>query len=230
MIKLYCFSGSGRSLEIANYFSRELGLPMEEIKYNMDFSHKNQISVVVFPVYCQNIPLVVKNFLKSVKTEKALLVATYGKISYGNVLYEASRIINSEIIGAAYVPIGHTFLDEANDFDLTKLSPVIERIKNPQGSVTIPKSFKNPLANLFPNLRSRMATKIIKDESLCEGCNLCGEKCSENAIENGKIKGECIRCLKCVSVCPKHALKFSSGLILKLYLSQKRKNRFELFL
>ncbi len=230
MIKLYCFSGSGRSFEVADYFSRELEVSIEEIKYNMDFSHKNHISVVVFPVYCQNIPLVVKDFLKRLKTEKILLIATYGKISYGNVLYEASKIINSEIIGASYVPIGHTFLDETNDFDLTRLSPIIEKIKNPQGSVIIPKSFKNPLANLFPNLRSRMATKIKKDESLCEGCNLCGEKCSENAIEKGKIKGDCIRCLKCVSVCPKHALKFYSGLILKLYLSQERKNEFKLFL
>ena len=98
-----------------------------------------------------------------------MLIATYGGISYGNVLYEAQKIVQGEVIAGAYIPIGHTFLNGDYEFDKEYLLPITERIKTPQ-KVHIPKTRKNPLANNFPALRSRIGVKLTREKQ----CNNCG--------------------------------------------------------
>lgn len=225
MITIYCFSGSGHSFAVSKELSQMLDC---EIKPIDNKTATEDTAVVVFPVYCQNIPKPVKRFLKGLKARNVALIATYGKISYGNVLYEAQKLLHGQVIAGAYIPMGHTFLDGDCGFDVTQLLPIVRRIKAPQ-RVTIPKTAKNPLANIFPGLRSRISVKIEKGDS-CVNCGLCERTCPLGAIRNGRIHSQCIRCLHCVTNCPQKALQYKNSRVLGAYLRSYCKDEYVLYL
>lgn len=227
MTKIYCFSGSGHSLAVANALARMFSCQVEPISLAGE-GVTGEVAVVVFPVYCQNIPEPVKRFLKQLTAKRIALIATYGKISYGNVLYEAQKLVQGEIIAGAYIPIGHTFLNGDYAFDASYLLPIAQRITAPQKAV-IHKTRKNPLANIFPSLRSRIGGKITKEKN-CSHCGLCESSCPMGNIRNGQIHSSCIRCLRCVTSCPQKALQYKNGWILDKYLKSYCKEEYVLFL
>ncbi len=216
------YSNTGQSKKIAAYFADKLNYPLADIETNYTDYYQNL--VLVFPVHCQNIPDIVKEFLKNVSVENLTVVATYGKMCSGNVLYEIQKKYQKKIIAGAYIPTKHSYIDNDDalcDFD--KLKPIVEKIKNPS-YIQLPKLYKNPLADIFPQLRSRLGLTIQKNVD-CDGCNLCAERCSFGAIESGEINGKCIRCLRCVESCPRQALKIKLSLPLRLYLRKKKSNK-----
>lgn len=217
MITIYCFSATGRSRKVAEYFAQRLNLNVCDVDSQcFDTAKYLNTAVIVFPVYCQNIPTPVKMLLPKIKADNFVFIATYGKKSFGNVIYEAAKIINGRVIAAAYVPIGHTYLNENDDVDFSLLEPIFERIANPK-EVKIPKTSKNLFADFLPEFRSRVGVRI-KTSDKCIGCNLCGEKCVMNAIYKGKINKSCIRCLRCVNICPNNALEVKYNIFIKIYL------------
>lgn len=219
MTQVYFFSGNGHSLAVADFFAKQLQTGVTEI--TQDIQSSAETAIIVFPVYCQNIPRTVVSFLKKLNAGYAVLVATYGMISYGNVLWEAARLTKAEVIAAAYVPTGHSFSAEGTEFDPAALAPIFEKLENPS-SAKIEKARKNPFASFFPAWRSRVGLKITRTNA-CDGCNICGRKCPVGAARNGNIGRRCIRCLRCVTVCPKKALRIKQTALLKLYLKQKKK-------
>lgn len=210
------FSGSGNSKAVATYLSERLGCKACELKCNYEGSE----AVIVFPVYCQNIPKHVKAILKRIKLKRVGLVATYGGISYGNVIYEAEKILNSEVISFCYLKMSHSVLQEEKTFDFSDLEPFIESLKEGK-SVKVKKEKKNPLANLFPELRSRLGIKIIKNRN-CIACGKCNSVCSIQAIDIGEISGKCMRCLACVYACERCSLEIKLMPITKSYLKLKK--------
>ncbi len=226
MTQVYFFSGRGHSFALADFFAKQLQTSVTEITKNLRCSVET--AIIVFPVYCQNIPDTVVEFLKKLNAKHAVLIATYGRISYGNVLWEASKLTKADVIAAAYVPTGHSFLNEGTEFDSAALTPIFDKLMNPS-SAKIKITHKNPFANFFPAWRSRIGLKITRTD-FCDACNICGQSCSVGAVENGKINKNCIRCLHCVTVCPKSALHIRQTGILRLYLNQKKKNNTVLYL
>lgn len=226
MTEVYFFSGSGHSFAVADYFAKQLQTSITEITKSVRGSAET--AIVVFPVYCQNIPCTVVSFLKNLKARYAVLIATYGGISYGNVLFEASKLTKADVIAAAYVPTGHSFLKEGTEFGSSALAPIFEKLEKPSNA-KIERTRKNPFADFFPAWRSRVGLKITRTND-CDECNLCGRSCPVGAIKNGNIGRCCIRCLHCVTVCPKKALRIKQKGILKLYLKQKKKSETVLYL
>lgn len=218
MTEVYCFSGRGHCSAIAAFFAKRLQTGVVEITENVPCAAET--AVIVFPVYCQNIPRTVVSFLKRSRAEYAVLIAAYGRISYGNVLWEAANLTGADVIAAAYVPTGHSFLDEGTDFDSAALAPIFEKLAHPSRA-KLELSFKDPFADFFPAWRSRVGLKITRTGA-CDACNLCGESCPVGAIENGKISRRCIRCLRCVTVCPQKALRTEQSGILKSYLKRNK--------
>lgn len=229
MINIYYFTGSGHSLKLAEHFGRMLSEPVWDISRSENECGGSDTAVVVFPVYCQNIPEPVKLFFRELSAEHVILIATYGRFSYGNVLWEATQLVRGTVISAAYVPVGHSYLGEPEvSFDESRFLPILERIKEPCKAV-IPKSFKNPLADVFPELRSRIGVKILRTDK-CKECGLCNNICPMQTMNNGIMGRLCIRCLKCASNCPENALRVTYNPFLKLYLKGKRKNELVIYL
>ena len=213
------YSNTGQSKAIATYFANQLGYPLADMEIKCAEYYRNL--VLVFPVHCQNIPDIVKSFLKNVSVENLTVVATYGKMCCGNVLYEIQKNYQKNIVAGAYIPTKHSYITNDSAFrDFNKMDRIIEKIKNPS-YIQLPKLYKNPLADIFPKLRSRIGLAIQKSEN-CNGCNLCAERCSFGAIKSGKTNSNCIRCLRCVEACPHQALKIKLGLPLKVYLRKKK--------
>lgn len=229
MINIYYFSGSGHSLKLAEHLGRMLGVPTLDISSVENECDDSDTAVVVFPVYCQNISEPVKSFLRKLSAKYVVLIATYGRFSYGNVLWEAAGLVQGTVIAGAFVPVGHSYLNEGDvPFEENDYLPILERIKVPC-KATIPKSFKNPLADIFPGLRSRVGVKVRRKEK-CKNCGLCNSICPMQTMKNGVMGRECIRCLKCVTNCPINALDVTYNPFLKLYLRGKRKNEFVVYL
>lgn len=220
MTTVYYFSGSGKTKEVATFVANELNFPLKEISEN---KHDCQdAAVVVFPVYCQNIPKPVYNFLKKLDTEKIALIATYGRISHGNVLKECELVLKGKIIAAVYLPCNHSYLSDECDFSKDDLKSIIAKIKqsNQSDCVKILKSKKSVFADFFPALRSRISVKISKTSD-CTNCGKCDGVCPIGAMKNGKPNDKCIRCLKCIKSCPNHALTVKYSRTLTNYLKRR---------
>lgn len=213
------YSNTGQSKAIAAYFAKQLGYPLADMETTCAEHYRNL--VLVFPVHCQNIPDIVKSFLKNVSVENLTVIATYGKMCCGNVLYEIQKNYQKNIVAGAYIPTKHSYIDNDDAFcDLDELKPIVEKVKEPS-YIQLPRLYKNPLADVFPKLRSKLGLTIQKNAD-CSGCNLCAERCSFGAIKSGKTNSNCIRCLRCVEACPHQALKIKLGLPLKVYLRKKK--------
>lgn len=225
---VYYFSGTGHSLTVASYFSDKLKCKSYNICDKNNLVNECETAVVVFPVYCQDVPSVVKEFLKNLSSKYVVLIATYGRVYYGNVLHIAQKLAKGEVIAAACVPTGHTYLPEDYSFDTEPLNPIIERIYSPI-KVSIPVMKNDFWAGLFPNFRSRISVKIVKND-FCNNCGVCSKNCPVGAIKDNKITSECIRCLHCVKYCPEKALSFKISGILKRYLDRHNYRDFVIIL
>lgn len=226
MTAVYCFSATGRSRNVAAWFAEKLNTAVRDITDEKPVDQED--AVVVFPVYCQNIPEPVCAFLTELKARNVVLIAAYGRMSHGNVLWEAKHLVTGTVIGAAYVPIGHTYRNEAADFDTQPLLPLLDRIRNPQPCV-IERRGKNPFSDLFPALRSQLGVKLRRNEN-CGHCGICASECPVGAMKDGIPGRKCIRCLRCVERCPEKALDWTLRVPVALYLKKEKKKDIEVFL
>ena len=127
-------------------------------------------------------------------------------------------MIESTVTASAYIKTGHTYLGESAEFDPSSLIEVIEKIKLGQPN-EVKKSPKNPFADFLPAWRSRVGVKINRLDT-CTSCGKCTERCPVKSIKNGIPDNKCIRCLRCVSECPNHALEYCLTPIMKYYLNR----------
>jgi len=219
------FSASNQSLKLANYFASILSWDSYDLtsfdnQTKFDYHKEYDYVMFTFPVYSQSITPPVKEILKKLKGKYFVLLATYGKMGTGNILYEAQRIIQGKLIGAAYVPSKHTYIDNGEFREFQKLNKLIENL-NLSKEVKLPKRKKHIFANLAPNLRARMNVKLKTNEK-CIKCNHCNHICPTKAIYKGRINKDCLRCLKCFNECPVNGLDVKYSYFLKTYLKKDK--------
>ncbi|MDE6965917.1 MAG: hypothetical protein K2O94_02950, partial [Clostridiales bacterium] len=167
------YSATGQSERIARYIAQKTAFEAADI---LSLKHRQfNNAVVVFPVHCQSIPDPIKQCLKKIVVGNLTVIAVYGRMCHGNVLHEIQKKYAHNIVAAAYVPAKHAYLPD-KDFDrLDELQPILDKIFSP-APITIPKSYKNPLSNVFKKLRSRMGVKLYRD-ARCDGCGICDSVC-----------------------------------------------------
>lgn len=220
------FSCTGNSRKVAQNIAEKTGFKLIELtklNYDVILSGGYGTAAVVFPVHCQSYPKFLKRFFKNLKAENVALIATYGKAHAGNAVYEAAKLVSGKITAAAYIAVGHSYLNAEADADCVPEAESVpdaltEKILSPS-PVLVPKRRKTPFAGFLPSLRSRITVKIYKTQA-CVNCNTCGKICPLGAIECGKTNSKCVRCLKCVTACPHGALKFKKSRILSRYLKK----------
>ncbi len=214
------YSNTGYCKSIAEYLADKSGFDLTDLYDATEYPFETVI--LVFPVHCQNIPKAVTTFLQKLTVKYLVPVAAYGRACRGNVLYELQKKYRRDIVAAAFVPTGHAYLQEEGFAEFEKLDPVLEKLKNP-APVVIPKSYKNPLADIASELRSRAGVKLYPDAA-CTKCGTCTAICKNGGIVNGKPNKNCIRCLKCVAACPEKALHFSLRPPMRQYLKNRKRN------
>lgn len=219
------YSNTNESLHIARHFMKLLQFEGYNIASLENFTFHHLL--IVFPVHSQNIPYEVKKQFKRIRADKIVLVATYGKMSYGRVLLESQKILRGKVVGAAYIPTKHAYIRDDKPFDEYHLLDRLKECFRNEREVIIPKTRKNIFANFFINLRSRIGIKIIKNAD-CNKCNQCHQRCK--AIYEGKTNRKCNRCMNCLENCPKMALSFKLDIFMKIYLRKPRCNRFVFYI
>lgn len=220
------YSATGQSERIAKYIAEKTGFEAADILTLKNKEFEN--AVIVFPVHCQNIPAPVKKLLEKISVKNLTVIATFGRISHGNVLYEIQKKYSRNIVAAAYIPTRHSYLSDREFNRFEELNALSDKILSPS-PVVIPKSFKNPLSNILKAWRSRLGVKIYRDKN-CDNCGICEGVCPFGAIKNGKPNRKCIRCLACVAHCPKNALHSANRLPMRLYLKKKKTDKIEIFI
>lgn len=219
------YSATGQSERIAKYIARETAFELSDILTleRSDFDN----AVIVFPVHCQNVPTLVKKFLSEITVKNLTVIATFGRMCHGNVLYEIQKRYGHNIVAAAYIPTRHSYLSDKEFDRFDELQPILDKICKPE-PIVVPKSYKNPLADIFKEWRSRAGVKLYRDDN-CDGCGTCDGVCPFGAISKGKPNNKCIRCLSCVAHCPKNALHSVNRLPMRLYLKKKKNDKPEIF-
>lgn len=221
MIDVYCFSGAGHSAEVAAYCAKRLGGRV--IPIGADTVCRDERALIVFPVYCENLPPPVVGFLRRAEAGCAAFIATYGGMSYGHVLYDAQQLFPGSVIAGAYVPTGHSLARDGYRFDGAPLAPVLAKLSEGGTEIILPKTQKHILSDFAPAWRSRIGARLVRGGN-CVGCNVCGAACPMGAMRQGRANSACIRCLKCVRVCPRHALCVHLSPVLGHYLRRRRCN------
>lgn len=230
------YSNTNQSKAVAEYFVKKLGWDIYDLNQRDQAQKAVDTTfykiVLVFPVYCQNVPDVVKDFLKKLEARYLTVVATYGKMCYGRVLYEIQNSYTvGKIIAAAYVPMKHSYLQGEIENNFDSLSLLVQKtLSDHPAPIVIKKTYKNLFANIGKDMRSRMLVKISVDKNKCTNCAKCQSECLFNGIENGEVNSNCIRCLKCVTNCPLGALSFHNSLPLRMYLKKKPINKLEIYI
>lgn len=214
------YSNTGQSKSIAQYMQVKTGFELYDI-FALP-SYEFDIAILVFPVHCQSIPKPVLKLLSCLRANSLILIATYGRMCCGNVLYEIQRLYSNDIIAAAYVPTKHSYLSENGFNNYSDLDVLLAKI-NVRTPINISKRYKNPLSNFCKRLRSRLGVRLYKDGE-CDNCGVCNTVCNNNAIVCGKTNVNCIRCLKCVNACPRGALSFALSFPMRLYLGKKKQD------
>lgn len=224
MNSIIYYSNTNYSKNIATYLSNKSNFNLIDINKLDNYKFNNLI--IVFPIHSQNIPKIVNDLLKRIEANNISIIATYGRMSYGNVIYEIIKKYKLNIISAAYIPTAHSYIKNDTEFtDYHKLDVLLDKFNYPN-KIKIKKSFKNPLANLFKIKRSQIGVKIKKNNN-CNSCNICNSIC--NNITNGKINNKCIRCLKCINLCPNKALEYKLNIFMRMYLKKKRKDKLVIY-
>lgn len=217
------YSCSGNCELVAQKVAKRTGYCLSDIQEEV--CRQFGTLILVFPVHCQGVPQLVKNFLKQATADNYALIATYGREAPGNALYEAAKFTHNKVTAAVYLPAAHTY-NEGPPSAETLPDKFYEAIG--KRCVKIPRRLKAPFAGLLPSARSRTLLKIVRSAD-CSKCNVCGSSCPFSAIDRGKTNSKCIRCLKCVKCCPNGALSIKKGFILKRYLKKTRLNKIILY-
>ena len=231
------FSATGNCKYVASEIAKEFGdsaVSIEEFSGSVTLD-KNEMLGIVTPVYWWELPIITREFLKSlsVKSEGSFysfIITTYGTTP-GCTYPDAKRALKSADINlmAGYsVKMPDNWTPAYDLSDPEKVKRELEEAENYIGRIiTDIKARKKGnrmqrrvpyLVRIFsdPAFNKRRETKHFYVEEGCIGCGLCAERCPSRAIEikDSKpvwIKEQCNLCLRCLHRCPKFAIQYGDG-------------------
>ncbi|MHA1438638.1 MAG: EFR1 family ferrodoxin [Promethearchaeota archaeon] len=204
--------------DITSYKSRQKELNLE----------KYDAFIFGFPIYAWQAPKVVIKWLKKIngKNKNCSVFFTYGGVSTGAAHYNISQILkgqNFNLIATAEFICKHTYSiggwglmeDRPNQEDFNIATQFIKIIYNKFiGKENNFLKLKNP--NISTETLKRIeiiAKKGIpppsRDGKDCSLCRKCEELCPTNAMNadsGNPDENLCIRCFRCIVICPDKAL------------------------
>lgn len=212
--------GKALEKEVVEY---DFTLPADrELSKAPKFNHDDFV-ILTLPIYGGRVPTICLDYLNAMKGDKTpcVVVGTYGNRHYDDAVVEMEDIMSANgfvVVGGAAVVGRHSFSDEIagnrpTEEDLQGAAEYIKLVASKEGKALAkgvipgnrPYKEKGPAGNLAPS---------TTDD--CINCKLCAKKCPngvislENPKELAKEPSACLRCNRCVVICPKHAKYFAA--------------------
>ena len=112
------YSNTNESYNIAKYIYSKTNYLLIDINKLKDYEYNNIF--LIFPIHYQSIPKSIRGIIKKIIAKKAIVIATYGKMSYGNILCETKKMLQAKIVAAAIVPSKHPYIVNDTKYGLTE--------------------------------------------------------------------------------------------------------------
>lgn len=212
------FSGTGNSYSLAKKLSERIDHTLVPMK--RAYNDNSDTIVFVFPLYGEDVPINVRNFMRDFhmdKKQKVMGICTSGG-GNGNCEYTFNRIMKSKGITVSKFmnvvmtdnsmpaffgqPVSRRTVDEDRIIDVFINKNYTNRSAfNPLNKIGEVLVF-NPIS------RYLLKKKIVEDQ--CISCGVCEHVCPTANIKvlDGKVKvgSNCAQCLGCIHACPKQAI------------------------
>ncbi|HEX3037589.1 MAG TPA: EFR1 family ferrodoxin [Oscillospiraceae bacterium] len=235
--KIFYFSGTGNSLQVAKDIAKAIG-DCEVIKLaNYDTSNELIAERVgmVFPIYFWGLPLIVERFLKQIKIPNdtyTFAIGTYG-IWPGKAVDQAEHILGERKItlnSGFFIKMPDNYIlaygarsdkSQKKCFEQEKIKiEAISKMILARENKPIEKS-KYVVDRLFTNMVYQSASKkfAATDKKFtsnqhCVGCGMCERMCPVGNItvikERPVWSHHCEACLACIQRCPMHAIDYKN--------------------
>jgi ferredoxin len=231
-MKIFYFTATGNSLDIAKRFGGEL-YSIPKVLKGDKFHFEDETIGIIFPCYGFAAPNIVREFIKKItlKSPYIFVIMTYGNKLGGGVNWfvKFAKENNVHIQYADGLLMIDNYLP-VFDIEKQKLKPknINENFNRLLQDISQSKHYINNgtfldsmatsaiqgLVKIFPNFNS---VKNFSVENSCNGCGTCSKVCPRDNItinrniDNSKpIYGtNCEFCLACINLCPKKAIKLN---------------------
>lgn len=222
---IYCFSGTGNSLYVANTIAKEMDaevrpMYLDEKEINAD------VIGFVFPVYFWNLPNQVEQFITqlTIKNPNAYIFTV---ITYGGYEFGASgllrRILKKKGLTLAYANkvravenyiISYHAKDTEARQNLTTtkakvIAKDIQQLKRKRAEHVL---IINPIIKSFFPREEGQCDQHFSISNNCTSCGICEKVCLVHNItlQEGtpSFQHKCEQCLACVNRCPEQAINW----------------------
>lgn len=228
---LYCFTGTGNSLQI----SKEIQSSLENCKIEpigKEASSPNKYNRIgfVFPIYYWGLPVQVEQFITNLnlsqnKDTYFFAIATCGE-KVGNAFSTIQDLLSEKGVDLHYsekiiMPDNYILLYETKNESAaskeqyeTHIKSINENIINQNRTTVEKKKISSYLIHKFAIKRfSNTANKF--NINGCIGCGICEKVCPAKNItmNEGKPKfsQQCEQCTACIQYCPKNAINYKKS-------------------
>lgn len=225
------FSATNVTKKYVTAMADEVGIPCNVYDFTLlkdrDISRapifdKADTVIIGFPVYSGRVPDICLDYLLALRGNgaKCIVVATYGNRAFEDALAEARDILTADgfVVAAGAALVGrHSYSDRIagnrpSQSDLEGARKFIREILSKDGSKLSCLDF--PGARPY---RAKGAAKAFAPATTddCIDCKLCAEQCPNGMISYARPKelvkpvSECLRCNRCVTICPAQAKFFT---------------------
>lgn len=222
-MKIIYFSATSHTEKVVKFLGKQFDDENQEIidLSRIDLSHydikKEELCIIGVPSYGGRIPNIVVERFKHIQAHQTpiILVVTYGNRNYDDAIVELKDMVEEQgfqPIAAMAIVCEHSIVNHfakgrPNQKDYEELVCFSKKIKQ---------NLNNHLSQV-PGKRPYKPYHVVPIQmevtSQCNGCGLCARKCPKQAIDikNPHIVDEkkCLSCMRCVSICPRHARKCS---------------------
>ncbi len=237
---IYYFSGTGNSLDTARQLAQRLGdtqvVPIVRYSGKFRVVPETETFGLVFPLYYFGLPLLVKEFVKSLEFHKdqyMFTVVTKGG-SQGIAIDQLNDILSKRLkrlsagfylnMPGNYIPMYEVASQERQEkvFEnarqrldemaetISSKKPVIER-KN-----FAFKLFAPVVYNSWAKGANKADQAFVADDN-CDSCGLCRDVCPVSNIRMAegrpRWQNRCQECLACIHFCPRQAIQVGNKTI-----------------
>ena len=238
---IFCFSGTGNSLHVAQMIAEEMQeqiimMTETECQQKKKYTLKEHEKIgFIFPIYWCGMPVLVEKFIKDLvvmnyEGNYTYGVATFGQVANNGMLdLEKLLQIKGIVLQAKYevkmvdnYVIGYEIVNKEKQKLILaeadkKIMGIVESIRSEE-EVKIKDLLGHvvkPMVYHFYKIRKHHNKFYVTDT--CVGCGICEVQCPCNVI---KLKDEkpvweenCSFCLKCINYCPKKAIQYGKGTV-----------------